>query len=439
MIPTLLIAGTHSGCGKTTVACGIMAALTVRGLRVQPFKVGPDFIDPSHHTAICGRPSRNLDPFMMGEEEVMHTVARASEGADVAVIEGVMGMFDGLGGTATGSTSHVASILSVPATLVVDVHGMSRSAHAVLRGFRDYDPQVQVGGVIFNRVGSEAHRRQIEAFLEVPAYGWIRKDPRRGVQSRHLGLLMAGEGAGMGEWGPVIEEQCDLDALLRDAVRPRPPPSLPHALPPKKTRIRVGIARDPAFCFYYQENLDRLERRGGSLVYFSPLSDPLPDVDLVYLGGGYPELHAAALSTSPCTQEIRSSAVEGVPIFAECGGLTYLCRSLATKEGRYPMAGVLPADAEMCSRFQALGYIEARGTGISPLLPVTLGYRGHEFHYSALTCDSDARFAVRLIRGTGIHEGKDGLAAHMAVGTYSHAYFTDAFADALLCAGEQRT
>jgi cobyrinic acid a,c-diamide synthase len=439
MIPTLLIAGTHSGCGKTTVACGIMAALTGRGLRVQPFKVGPDFIDPSHHTAICGRPSRNLDPFMMGEEEVMYTVARASEGADVAVIEGVMGLFDGLGGTATGSTAHVASILSVPATLVVDVHGMSRSAHAVLRGFRDYDPQVQVGGVIFNRVGSEAHRRQIEASLEVPAYGWIRRDPLRGVQSRHLGLLMAGEDPGMGEWGPVIEEQCDLDALLRDAVRPRLPPFIPDTSLPKKTRIRVGIARDSAFCFYYQDNLDRLERRGGSLVYFSPLSDRLPEVDLVYLGGGYPELHAAALSTSPCTQEIQTSAQEGLPIFAECGGLTYLCRSLATREGCYPMAGVLPADAEMHSRFQALGYIEARGTGSSPLLPVTLGYRGHEFHYSALTCDRDARFAVRLMRGTGIHEGMDGLTAHTAVGTYSHAYFTDAFADALLCAGEQGT
>jgi cobyrinic acid a,c-diamide synthase len=437
MIPLILIAGTHSGCGKTTIACGIMAALTARGLQVQPFKVGPDFIDPSHHTAICGRPSRNLDPFMMGEEGVICTVARATEGADVAVIEGVMGMFDGLAGTDTGSTAQVASILSVPVTLVVDVQGTSRSAHAVIQGFRSYDPAVQVGGVIFNRVGSDAHREQIEHALTIPAYGWVRKDPARGMGSRHLGLFMAGEDQGMAAWGTVMEEQCDLDALLRDAVRPRLKQSPCLSDPPVPTGVRVGVARDPAFCFYYQENLDRLERRGGSLVYFSPLSDHLPEVDLLYLGGGYPELHAPALSTSPCAREICAAADDGMPMLAECGGMTYLCGSITTQGRRIPMAGVLPADAEMHHRFQALGYIEARGTGASPLLPDTLSYRGHEFHYSALTCDPEARFAVRLLRGTGIRDGRDGLTEHQVVGTYSHAYFTDSFADALLAAGRR--
>ncbi len=437
MIPTLLIAGTHSGCGKTTIACGIMAALTARGMRVQPFKVGPDFIDPSHHTAICGRPSRNLDPFMMGEEEVVSLVSRASKGADVAVIEGVMGLFDGMGGTVTGSTAQVASILSLPVILVVDVHGMSRSAHAVIRGFRTYDPAVQVGGVIFNRVGSVAHRTQIEPALEVHAYGWIHKDPARGVRSRHLGLLMAGEEEGMGAWGPVIEEQCDLDGLLRDASRPCPgvSPSVPDSL--SGGGIRIGVAWDPAFCFYYRENLDRLERRGGTLVYFSPLRDHLPEVDLLYLGGGYPELHASTLSTSPCTREIREAAEDGMPILGECGGLTYLCRSLLTQEQRYSMAGVLPADAEMHRRFQALGYIEGQGTGVCPLLPVGITYRGHEFHYSALTCDPGARFAARLRRGTGIREGQDGLTEYSTLGTYGHTYFTDPFADALVSAGRE--
>jgi cobyrinic acid a,c-diamide synthase len=437
MIPTLLIAGTHSGCGKTTVACGIMAALVTRGLCVQPFKVGPDFIDPSHHSAICGRPSRNLDPFMMGEEEVVRTVARSSEGADVAVIEGVMGMFDGLGGTASGSTGHVAELLSVPVTLVVDVSGMSRSAHAVIHGFRTYDTDVQVGGVIFNRVGSDSHRQLIQQFLTVTCYGWIRSDPARGVGSRHLGLLMAEEDERMRAWGPVMEEQCDLDALLRDAVRPRLdiPPS-PSFAPPE-SGIRVGVARDAAFCFYYQDNLDRLEQSGGDLVYFSPLIDRLPEVDLLYLGGGYPELHASSLSTSPCTGDIRAAAEDGMPILAECGGLTYLCRTITTQDQRHPMAAVLPADAEMYPRYQALGYVEGSSTGTSPLLPPHLSYRGHEFHYSALTCDPEARFAVRLQRGKGISEGRDGLAEYQTVGTYSHAYFTDAYIDALLSAGRR--
>jgi cobyrinic acid a,c-diamide synthase len=436
MIPTVLIAGTHSGCGKTTVACGLMAALTARGFLVLPFKVGPDFIDPSHHTAICGRTSRNLDPFMMGEEEVVRTVAGASEGADVAVIEGVMGLFDGLGGTAKGSTAHIAQILSIPVILVVDVSGMSRSAHAIIQGFRTFDPSVKLGGVIFNRVGSPLHRTLIESSLSVPAYGWIHTNPNRGVRSRHLGLLMAEEDGRMRDWGPTIEEQCDLDTLLADATCPRAPtPAL--SAPASPNGIRVGVARDSAFCFYYQENLERLERRGGHLVYFSPLSDHLPEVDVLYLGGGYPELHANVLSSAPCTEEIRTAADGGLPIFAECGGLTYLCRTIATKGEQYRMAGVLPAEAEMHTRFQALGYVEASSMGTSPLLPDNISYRGHEFHYSALACDSDARFAIRLSRGKGISAGKDGLAEHETVGAYSHAYFTDTFTDALLSAGRR--
>jgi cobyrinic acid a,c-diamide synthase len=436
MIPTLLIAGTHSGCGKTTIACGIMAALTARGLRVQPFKIGPDFIDPSHHTAICGRPSRNLDPFMMGEEEVVRVVADASEGADVSVIEGVMGMFDGLEGTATASTAHVAQILSLPVILVVDVSGMSRSVHAVIQGFRTYDPAVEVGGVICNRVGSDTHRRLIESSLAVRVYGWIHTDPARGTRSRHLGLLMAGEDETMGAWGSVMEEQCDLDALLNDAIRLRPEVTTLYS-PSENNGVRVGVALDPAFCFYYRENLDRLKRMGGKMIYFSPLSERLPDVDLLYLGGGYPELHAAVLSSSPCTAEIRMAAEKGLPIYAECGGLTYLCRTLTIQGSEYRMAGVLPAEAEMHSRYQALGYVEASCTGASPLLPASLSYRGHEFHYSAIQCDPEARFGVQLTRGKGIGEGRDGLAEQETVGTYSHAYFTDDFARALLSAGRR--
>jgi cobyrinic acid a,c-diamide synthase len=414
----------------------MMAALTARGLRIQPFKVGPDFIDPTHHTAICGRASRNLDPFMMGEEEVIRTFVRASEGADVAVIEGVMGLFDGMEGTSLGSTAHVAEILSLPVILVVDVSGMSRSANATIQGYRSYDSGVRVGGVIFNRVGSAHHRQMIESSLSVPAYGWIPKDPSRMVESRHLGLKMAGETDRMREWGLLIEESCDLGKVLRDAVTPHLPP-VPEDTTGSGERVRVGVARDPAFCFYYQENLLRLNRRGGDLVYFSPLQDPLPKVDVLYLGGGYPELYAGILAASPCLRDIRAAADEGRPVYAECGGLTCLCRTLSVQGREHRMAGILPADAAMHPRFQALGYVEASSTGISSLLPEGLSYRGHEFHYSALTCDRDARYAVQLSRGKGIDSGKDGLAEQQVVGAYSHAYWTDSFADALLEAGRR--
>ncbi|MDK2973940.1 MAG: cobyrinic acid a,c-diamide synthase [Methanofollis sp.] len=432
MIPALVIAGTHSGCGKTTLASGIMAALRARGLVVQPFKVGPDFIDPSHHTAVCGRPSRNLDPYMMGADGVVRTFLSASEGADIAVVEGVMGMYDGLEGEETGSTAHVAKILDAPAVLVVDINGMSRSAHALVRGYTTFDPAVRFAGVIFNRVGSPRHRQMIEDHLSVPALGWVPNEREMSVESRHLGLAMAGE-ASMAGFGEVCARHCDLDALIRSASSS---PSLPPA-PEREARapsVRLGVAVDAAFCFYYQDNLDLLRRSGVEIVPFSPLADTLPDVDGLYLGGGYPELHAEALSRSPCTREIRTAARDGMPIYAECGGLLYLCERLSCGDAEHRMAGVLPGEAAMCRRFQALGYVDARSTGASPLLPAGLSFRGHEFHYSSVATAPDARFALELGRGRGIRDGLDGLCEHAALGGYSHAYLTDAFADAFVAA-----
>ncbi|MDD4255102.1 MAG: cobyrinate a,c-diamide synthase [Methanofollis sp.] len=431
MIPAIVIAGTHSGCGKTTLACGVMAALRARGLVVQPFKVGPDFIDPSHHTAICGRPCRNLDPFMMGEDGVVRTFASASAGADIAVIEGVMGLYDGLEGGDLGSTAHVAKALGAPVVLVADVGGMSRSAHALVRGYTSFDPAVRFAGVIFNRVGSPRHRQMIEEELSVPALGWVPTEKAKAVSSRHLGLAMAGE-ASMAAFGAVSEEHCDLDALIAAAT------SAPAAVPAPAAagdspRVRLGVARDAAFCFYYQDNLDLLRRAGADLVFFSPLADPLPDVDGLYLGGGYPELHAAALSRSPCTRAVGAAASDGMPVYAECGGLIYLCERLSS-DADYPMAGVLPADARMNPRFQALGYVEAKSTGTSPLLPAGLSFRGHEFHYSSVDPAADARFALSLGRGKGIGDGRDGLSEHAVLAGYSHAYMTERFARAFCAA-----
>jgi cobyrinic acid a,c-diamide synthase len=437
MIPRIIIAGTHSGCGKTSIASGIMAALTARGLAVQPFKVGPDFIDPSHHTAICGRPSRNLDPFMMGEDGVAATFARACAGADIAVIEGVMGMYDGIEGSDFGSTAHVARILSTPLVLVADVRGASRSANALVKGYREFDSRVPFAGVIYNQVGSPRHREMIEEASVDCAFGWVPWQRDRAVESRHLGLQMAHETDRMGAFGAVVEEFCDLDALVALA-RTAPPISVPADAPDAagEDRVRIGVAWDEAFCFYYQDNLDLLRRRGADLVFFSPMADPLPEAEALYFGGGYPELHAGRLEKAKCRIAVRQALEDGLPAYGECGGLVYLSESVVAG-GEWSMVGVLPASAEKMERFQALGYVDAASAGDNPLFSPGTGIRGHEFHYTRVECAPDARFALRLSRGTGIGGGRDGLFEHNVLAGYTHAYFTPGIADSLLSAARR--
>ena len=426
-VPRILIAGTHSGCGKTTVASGVMAALTARGLTVQPFKVGPDFIDPSHHTRICGRASRNLDPFMMGEEGVARTFCSATEGADIAVIEGVMGMFDGLDGSDFASTAHVAKIIRAPVILVIDVKGMSGSVHALIKGFLEYDPRVTIAGVIFNRIGSPRHRKMIESSLGVPVFGWIPKREDLALGSRHLGLVMAQESGIMGQFGAIVEESCDLDMIRSAANNVLPVDNTLNYATDSPVNVRIGIAQDAAFCFYYQDNIDSLRRAGAEIVFFSPLSDSLPDVHAIYLGGGYPELHLPFLESSRCTTEIRHAADAGMPVYGECGGLLYLTREI-TDGKNYKMCNILPASSGMTKRVQALGYVDARTHGSNPLsFPHGMVVRGHEFHYSRVLPDRDARFGLSLSRGKGIDNGKDWLVSSNTVGSYTHAYFTREF------------
>ncbi|MFA4859746.1 cobyrinate a,c-diamide synthase [Methanoregula sp.] len=426
-IPRIVIAGTHSGCGKTTVASGLMAALTERGHLVQPFKTGPDFIDPSHHAATCGRVSRNLDPFMMGETGILRTFASASGDADIAVIEGAMGLFDGIDGTDFSSTAHVARILHAPVLLVVDAYAASRSVHAVVRGFQTFDPRIRIAGIIYNRLGSCKHREMIATEEFVPALGWIPHQRGSEVGSRHLGLVMAHESDGMTRYGRIVRESCDLERIL-DVARNAPvlivPPST--KTPVVERKAVIGVARDDAFCFYYQDNLDRLVRAGSEIRFFSPMQDTLPDVDALYLGGGYPELHAGKLEGSRCRHAIHDMAGNGMPIYGECGGLMYLCRSVTTDRD-YQMAGVLPARVEMTKTIQALGYVKGAYYGTSGLWAGTVALRGHEFHFSRAVFDPDARFAIQLVQGNGIHEGKDGLLEKNVIGAYTHAYFSDSF------------
>jgi cobyrinic acid a,c-diamide synthase len=432
VIPRIIIAGTHSGCGKTTIASGIMAALTARGMKVQPFKVGPDFIDPSHHTRICGRPSRNLDPFMMGKRGCIETFLRATEGSDIAVIEGVMGMYDGVDGSDLASTAHVARILKAPVVLVVDAKGMSRSVHALIDGYRRYDPSISFAGVIFNRIGSPRHRTMIEAALDIPSFGMIPRKEDLVVKSRHLGLMMAHESGAMADFGDIIEEHADLDALIASAACAPPLRTVKRSNDTvQSVRTSVGVARDDAFCFYYQDNLDLLQRAGAEMVFFSPLTDPLPDVDAVYLGGGYPELHLSALASSRCRQDVKKATDSGMPLYAECGGLMYLVKEI-TADKTYKMCGILPATAEMTGNIQALGYVKGKSIRNNFFLPAGQQIAGHEFHYSRIEPERDAHYALQLSRGKGIDGGHDGMVSQNALGCYTHAYFTRAFVNAFI-------
>ncbi len=432
-IPRIVIAGIHSGCGKTTITRGLMAALKKRGLVVQPFKIGPDFIDPSHHTRICGRVSRNLDVVMAGEEGLTDSFYTGCAGADIAVIEGVMGMYDGMD-TTFGSTAHIAKILKAPLLLVIPVHGMATSVHAIASGFKNYESDSTLAGVILNKVGSPRHAELLKIGAQIPQLGFVPKDPSFHTKSRHLGLVM-GEEKTTEEPVTIIEESCDIPDIIR--VASSAPPLTIHLqeenIPSPKATI--GVAKDPAFCFYYQHNLDMLERSGAGLVYFSPMQDHLPKVDALYLGGGYPELHAEMLESGPARAEIRNACDNGLPTFGECGGLLYLTEGL-TGERKYRWTGVLPGNTEMAQRFQALGYCEGKTTGGTSLTPGGNEVRGHEFHYSFVTPGRDAKYAINLTRGKGIRDGLDGMFVHETVGCYTHGWFSKQFSDTIIRAAE---
>jgi cobyrinic acid a,c-diamide synthase len=420
MTKGILIAGTHSGVGKTTVSMGIMAALKHRKLKVQPYKVGPDYIDPSHHTAICGRPSRNLDTYMMGTEGVRQTVARTSADADIAVVEGVMGLFDGIDSTEVASSAHVAKTLDIPVILVINVHGMSRSAAALLKGYSEFDPEVRVAGVILNQVGSPRHADLVRNSLpgNIPIIGTIPRRKDIEVPSRHLGLYMAHEkDYNTVEMAAFIEENVDLDAVLELAE----PCSVPEAeeIQNSEKDLKVGVAWDPAFCFYYRDMFDAFGDNGAEVVFFSPMEGEVPDVDGIYLGGGYPELYAETLENSETTRKLKGLAADGLPIYAECGGLLYLCGTYEVDDRIYKLADVVPANTRMTNRLKALGYTEA--------CPLDKNFssrniRGHEFHYSLTECDKDARFAYEMIRGKGIQDGFDGLIEYNTLAGYMHSH-----------------
>ncbi len=417
---SILIAGTHSGVGKTTVSMGIMAALRRRGLNVQPYKVGPDYIDPSHHRAICGRPSHNLDTFMMGEEGVRNSMDCTYGDADIAIVEGVMGLFDGMEATEIASSAHVAKCMDIPVLLVINVHGMSRSAAALVKGYSEFDSGVKIAGVILNRVGSPRHKSMIvDALGDVPVIGALPRNQDISVPSRHLGLHMAEEqDYDVDMLADFIEENVDLDAVLSIAKEPRIPEVKETYDYPIDADVTIGMALDHAFCFYYEDMFDAFKRAGAEVKFFSPLEGEVPEVDGLYFGGGYPELHISELEKSKTTPKLNDFSADGMPIYGECGGLQYLGTSYEIDDKVYKMADLFPAETIQTKKLQALGY--TRGYADSPLFKGEV--RGHEFHYSLTDCAPDSRLAYTMQRGKGIVDGKDGIYEHNSLASYMHAH-----------------
>ncbi len=431
-----VLGGTSSGVGKTVATLATIRALEAAGHAVQPAKAGPDFIDPSHHAHVAGRPSRTLDRWLQGEDGLRRNYARGE--GDVCVVEGVMGLYDGDG----SSTAAVAEALGLPVVLVVDASAGMESVAATALGFRTYADrigrEIDVAGVIAQRAHGGRHEAGIRKALpdELTYFGRIPPDDDLEVPERHLGLHMGGE-------SPIAEAALDAaaaelrtDRLVAAAREPALAADADRRAAPRSDdtdRPRIAVARDAAFRFVYPATIERLRERGTVETFAPTAGDPLPACDGVYLPGGYPELHAEAIAESPALDDIADAAAAGTPIVGECGGLMALAESLTTVEGdTHAMAGVLPAAVEMRDRYQALDHVELRATRDGPTAATGTALRGHEFHYSAAAVDDDARFAFDVERGEGIDGDHDGLIEHQTLGTYAHVHSESGAFDAFL-------
>jgi cobyrinic acid a,c-diamide synthase len=435
--PRILLAGDRSSSGKTTIVAGLLSALRRRGMEVQSFKVAMDYIDPSYHTWITGRPCRNLDGYLMAEKAIQEIYAHAAGGADVAVIEGVRGLYEGYEGD-LGSTAQIAKQLQVPVIFVVDARSITRSAAALVKGYMDFDPEVQIKGVILNKVGSERHaskaRKEIERYAGVEVVGVIRRNDSMHLAMRHLGLVPVLEGKTRHEGfeervnriREIVEDGLDIDRILEIAREAKPLPEQETDLYKENDLgkgIRIGVALDEAFNFYYRDNLEMMELSGAKVVPFSPVHDPaLPDVDGIYIGGGYPELYARELSENQgMLKSLEKAHERDLPIYAECGGLMYLAREIEWDGERHEMSGLVPGKTRR-GNTRVVSYVHGRLAKDCVLGPSGSAIMGHEFHHSEMVMDKDAKYAIRLERGTGIEGGWDGLCEGNMVASYSHIH-----------------
>jgi len=429
-----LIAAPRSGSGKTTVALAIMAALVRRGLTVVPFKCGPDFIDPGYHRCVTGRPSINLDGWMCPESFVRETFQTRLTGQTIAVIEGAMGLFDGIGASPMeGSSAQVAAITGAPVVLVVDARGMAASAAPLVKGFAGYDPQVRLAGVIFNNVGSEAHAKLLcqaltDSLPDVTLFGCIPRDESLAIPSRHLGLVTAEDNPLSPDYlerlANMAEQYLDLDGLADLVCDPAQPTESGRLVSGVEPAVRIAVARDPAFCFMYEDNLRLLREAGAELAPFSPLEDDgLPQgISGIYLPGGYPELFAQGLGANTAMKTAIRGAVEsGMPVYAECGGLIYLTQGMEGTMSEF--VGIFPLRARMLPKRKALGYRQVDFLTDSVAGPTGTVARGHEFHYSEIGEMPNVIACCYRVTRQGKELGVEGYRYRNCLASYIHLHF----------------
>ncbi len=429
-----LVSAAHKSSGKTTVSIGLCAALSSRGLSVQPYKKGPDYIDPMWLSQACGRACYNLDMYLMERDEVISTFVRNS--SDINLVEGNKGLYDGLALDGSNSNAELAKLLDLPVILVIDARGMTRGIAPLILGYQAFDKNIHIAGVILNNLGGSRHesklREVIEHYTDVPVIGAIQHDERLSIVERHLGLMPSNEShvatSKIKQIGEVIAEQVDLDKLL--ALSQKEPPTIPHITEastlPRGEKVRIGIARDRSFGFYYADDFDALEAAGAELVPFDALRDAsLPEVDALFIGGGFPETCATELEANGVLRaQIKQAIENGMPTYAECGGLMYLSRSIEYQGRDYQMVGAIPGNVKMHVKPIGRGYVHLKEDGAHPwprLNTHANQIKAHEFHYSSLeNLPSDTRFAFHVARGYGIDGASDGLVLHNMLASYAH-------------------
>jgi cobyrinic acid a,c-diamide synthase len=436
-IPRIIIGGTSSRAGKTVVSIGLMRALRNRGLDVRPFKVGPDFIDPSYHLYATGKYSRNLDAFMMEPNDIVGTFQRSAEGGDIAVIEGTMGLYDSHHAIdEKGSTAQVSKILRSPVVLIADVERIARTAAPLVMGYKVFDRKVDIRGVILNRLGNPRHatkaRMAVEKLAKMDVVGVIPRDERVFIPERHLGLVPAYERKKVeklfNHLAEVIEDYVDIDTIIKIANEARDMKRVetnPVFNPAEKINITLGVIKDKSFNFYYQDNLDAFIANGATIKFIDSINDRrLPQVDALYIGGGFPEVYAAELERNRLMREdIYNFCDSGRPVYAECGGLMFLGESITTKEGdEYEMIGFLPLKTRMFKKFQALGYVRHRALVDSPIAREGVEIVGHEFHYSKVELFDDVRYVYKVERGKGVDGRHDGILLKNTLANYMHLH-----------------
>ena len=428
----VLISAPQGRSGKTIASLALCAALAKRGLVVQPFKKGPDYIDPSWLTAAAGRSCYNLDPFLMHEETMLASFNLACQGADIAIVEGAMGLFDGPESAGWGSTAHLARLLNLPVILVVDCTRMTGSIAAMVSGYQHFQSDVHIAGVILNSVSGPRHERKlkiaVEEHCQIPVVGSIPRDSGLNMTQRHLGHIPFPEND---EAEPIIERVCstlepklDLDTIMtiaRNFVAAGD--EMPDSIAGETEKLKIGVIRDRVFNFYYPENLQELERAGAELVLINSLQDRLPSIDGLYIGGGFPEFFLEELeSNHKLRTDIAKAIEDGLPVYAECAGLMYLCKAINWQDRRREMVGAIPAEIELSKHPQGHGYVEAEVSRDNPLFPVGMTLRGHEFHHSRLIELDKLEFAYRVKRGHGAGEGVDGIIYKNVFAAYTHLH-----------------